>query len=79
MYDTTNTSAPSQRRNVYAASGTQHFTIIEEPHETLLSQDIDTSSDDFYQVHQTKHHKRPPKPLTEFQSKITLSNPNPNG
>ena len=33
------------------------FTIIEEPHETQFSQDIDTPSDDFYQVHQTTHNK----------------------
>ena len=56
-YDATNTSTPSKRRNVYAASGTQDFTIIEEPHETQFSQNIDTPSDDFYQVHQTKHNK----------------------
>ena len=28
-YDATNTSTPSKRRNVYAASGTQDFTIID--------------------------------------------------
>ena len=50
-YDATNTSTPSKRRNVYAASGTQDFTLIEKPHETQFSQDIDTPSDDFYQVH----------------------------
>ena len=66
-YDATNTSTPSKRRNVYAASGTKDFTIIEEPHETQFSQDIDTPSDDFYQVHQTKHHKKPTKPLSGFQ------------
>ena len=58
-YDVTNTSTPSKRRNVYAASGTQDFTIIEEPHETQFSQDIDTPSDEFYQVHQTKHNQKP--------------------
>ena len=46
-YDATNTSTPSKRRNVYAASGTQDFTIIEEPLETQFSQDIDTPSEDF--------------------------------
>ena len=66
-YDATNTSTPSKRRNVYAASGTQEFTIIEEPHEPQFPQDIDTPSDDFYQVHQTKHHKKPSKPLSGFQ------------
>ena len=66
-YDVTNTSTPSKRRNVYAASGSQDFTIIEEPHETQFSQDIDTLSDDFYQVHQTKHIKKPSKPLSGFQ------------
>ena len=66
-YDATNTSTPSKRRNVYAASGTQDFTIIEETHKTHFSQDIDTPSDDFYQVHQTKHNKRPSKPLSGFQ------------
>ena len=38
-YDATNTSTPSKRRNVYAASGTQDSTIIDEPHETQFSQD----------------------------------------
>ena len=66
-YDATNTSTPSKRRNVYAASGTQDFTIIEEPHETQYSQDICTPSDDFYQKHQTKHNKKPSKPLSGFQ------------
>ena len=66
-YDATNTSTPSKRRNVYAASGTQDFTIIEEPHKPEFSQDIDTPSDDFYQVHQTKHNKKPSKPLSGFQ------------
>ena len=47
MYDATNTSTLSKRRNVYAASGTHDLTIIEEPHETQFSQDIDTPSDDF--------------------------------
>ena len=36
-YDATNTSTPSKRRNVYAASGTEYFTIIEEPQKTLFS------------------------------------------
>ena len=62
-----NTSTPSKRRNVCAASGTQDFPIIEEPHETQFSQDIDTPSDDFYQVHQTRHHEKPTKPLSGFQ------------
>ena len=35
--------------------------------ETQFSQDIDTPSDDFYQVHQTKHRKKPSKPLSGFQ------------
>ena len=56
-YDATNTSTPSKRRNVYAASGTQDFTIIEEPNETQFSQRIDTPSEDFYQVHQAKQQK----------------------
>ena len=66
-YDATNTSTPSKRRNVYAAAVTQDGTLIEEPHETQFSQDIDTPSDDFYQVHQAKHSKRPSKPLSGFQ------------
>ena len=33
-YDATNTSTPSKRKNVYAASGTQEFTFIEESNET---------------------------------------------
>ena len=66
-YDATNTSTPSNRIHVYAASGTQDFTIIEEPHETQFSQDIDTPSDDFYQVHQTKHNKKLSKRVSGFQ------------
>ena len=66
-YDATNTSTPSKRRNVHAASGTQAFTTNEEPHETQFPQDIDTPSDDFYQVLQTKHLKKPSKPLSGFQ------------
>ena len=78
-YDATNTSTPSKRRNVYTAAGTQDFTLSEEPHETQFSQDIDTPSDDFYQVHQTKHNKKPSKPLSGFQrdhsKKTTPSTP----
>ena len=66
-YDATNTSTPSKGRNVFAVSGTQDFTIIEEPHKTQFSQDMDTPSDGFYQVHQTKHNKKPSKPLSGFQ------------
>ena len=58
-YDATNTSTPSNRRDVYAAAGTQDVTTIEEPYEAQFSQDIDTPSDDLYQVHQAKHSKRP--------------------
>ena len=58
-YDVTNTSTPSKRRNVYAAAGTQDFTITEDPHKTRFSQDINTPPDDFYQVHQTKHSRKP--------------------
>ena len=65
-YDATNISTPSKRRNVYAAAGTQDFTLIEEPHETQFSQDTDTPSDEIYQVHQAKHSKRPPNPLSGF-------------
>ena len=61
------TSTPSKRRNVYAAPGTQDFNTIEDPHETHFSQDIDTPPDDFYQVHQTKHSRKPPTPLSGFQ------------
>ena len=67
-YDATKTSTPSKRRNVYAAAGTQDFSITEEPHETQFSQDIDTPPDDFYQVHQTKHSRKPPTPLSGFQN-----------
>ena len=61
------TSTPSKRSNVYAASGTQDFNTFEESHETHLFQDIDTPPDDFYQVHQTKHSRKPPTPLSGFQ------------
>ena len=66
-YDASNTSTPSKRRNVYAVSGTQDLTIIEKPHETQFSQDIDTPSHGFYQVHQTKYLKKPSKPLSGLQ------------
>ena len=66
-YDATNTSTSSRRRNVYAATGTQDVTLIEDLHKPQFSQDIDTPSDDFYQVHQVKHSKRPSKPLSGFQ------------
>ena len=58
-YDATNTSTPSKGRNVYTAAGAQDLNDIEEPHEAQFSPDIDTPSDDFYQVHQAKqvsHH-----------------------
>ena len=66
-YDATKTSTPSKRRNVYAASGTQDFNTFEESHETHFCEDIDTPTDDFYQVHQTKHSRKPPTPLSGFQ------------
>ena len=59
-YDATNTSTPSKRRNVYTAAGAQDLNVIEEPHETHFYHDIDTPSDDFYQVHQAKQSKSPP-------------------
>ena len=67
IYDATKKSTPSKRRNVYTASGTQDFTTFEESHETHFFQDIDTPTDDFYQVNQTKHSGNPPKPLSGFQ------------
>ena len=76
-YDATNTSTPSKRRNVYAAAGTQDATLIEEPHETQFSQDIDTPSDDFYQVHQAKHSKRPSKPLSGLRDPSKKTTPTP--
>ena len=66
-YDAINTSSPSKRSNVYAAAGTQDCTLNEEPDETQFSQDIDTTSDDFYQVHQAKHNKKSSKPLSGLQ------------
>ena len=66
-YDATKPSTPSKRRNVYAASGTQEFNTFEESHETHFFLDIDTPPDDFYQVHQTKHSRKPPTPLSGFQ------------
>ena len=65
--------------NVYAASGTHDFNTFEESHEAHLSQDIDTPPDDFYQVHQIKHSRKPPTPLSDLQKdhsrKSTLSAP----
>ena len=66
-YDATKTSTPSKRRNVYAASGTQDFNTYEESHEIYIPQYIDTPTDDFYQVHQSKHSRKPPTPLSGFQ------------
>ena len=66
-YDVTKTSTPSKRRNVYAASGTQDLNTFEESHETHFFLDFDTPPDDFYQVHQTKHSRKPPTPLSGFQ------------
>ena len=78
-YDAINTSTPSKRRYVYADVDTQDFTLIEEPHETTFSQDIDTPSDDFYQLHPAKHNKTPSKSLSGFQrdhsQKTTPSTP----
>ena len=59
-YDATNISTPSKRRNVYTAAGAQALNNIEKPHKAHFSQDIDTPSDDFYQVHQAKQGKSPP-------------------
>ena len=67
-YDATKTSTPSKRRNVYADSGTQDFNTFEESHETHFLQDIDTLPGDFYQVHQTKHSRKPPTPSSGFQN-----------
>ena len=52
---------------MYAVSGTQDFNTSEESHETHFFQDIDTPPDDFYQVHQTKHSRKPPTSLSGFQ------------
>ena len=75
-YDATKTSTPSKSRNFYAASGTQDFNTFEESHETHFFQDIDTPADDFYQVHQTKHSRKTPTPLSRFQ-KDHSRNPTP--
>ena len=66
-YDATKTSTPTKRRNVYAASGTQDFNTFEESHETHFFHGIDTPPDYFYQVHQTKHSRKPTTPLSDFQ------------
>ena len=67
-YDATKTSTTSKRRNVYAACGTQDINTYEESHETYFPQDIDTPTDDFYQVHQSKHSRKPPPtPLPGFK------------
>ena len=41
--------------------------VFAEPHRVQFSPDIDTPSDDFYQVHQAKYGKQPPTPLSGFQ------------
>ena len=66
-FDETNTSTPSKRRNVYTAAGGQDLNAIEEPHKAHFYHDIDTPSDDFYQVQQAKQGKPPPTPLSGFQ------------
>ena len=66
-YDSTNISTTSKRRNVNTAAGAQADPHIDEPHKPQFSQGIETPSDDFYQVHQTKQGKPPPKPLSGFQ------------
>ena len=54
-------------------------TLLKSPTRHIFSQDIDTSSDDFYQVHQTKHSRKPPTPLFGIQKdhsrKSTLLHP----
>ena len=72
-YDATNTSIPSKRRNVYTAAGAQYLNDMEEPHEAQFSPDIDTPSEDLYQLHQAKQGKRPSTPLSGFQ-RITPEN-----
>ena len=67
LYDETNTSIPSKRRNVYTAAGAQDLNAIEQPHKVHFDHDIDTPSDDFYPVHQAKQGKPPPTPLSGFQ------------
>ena len=66
-YDATKTSTPSKRRYVYAASGTQDFNSSDKSYETHFFPDIDTPTDAVYQVHQTKHSRKPPTHLTGFQ------------
>ena len=66
-HDATNTSTPSKRRNVYTAAGAKDLNAIEEPRKPHFSEDVDTPSDDFYQVHQAKQGKPPPTPLSGFQ------------
>ena len=70
-YDATNTSTPSKRRNVYTAARAQNLNAIEEPYEAHFYHDIDTPSDDFYQVNQAKQGKPPPTPLSGYQREIT--------
>ena len=41
-------------------------TLLKTP-TTHFFQDIDTPPDDFYQVYQTKHSRKPPTPLSGFQ------------
>ena len=53
--------------NVYATDGAYDHNGNTEPHGVQFSPDIDTPSDDFYQVHQTKHGKQPPTPLSGLQ------------
>ena len=73
-YNATKSSTPSKRRNVYAADGAHDLNGIAEPHGAQLSPNIDTPSDDFYQVHQAKHCKQPPTPLSGFQGSLQKAN-----
>ena len=58
---------PSKRRNIYSTAGAYDHSGTAEPHGVQFSPDIDTPSDDFYQVYQTKYGKQPSTPLSGFQ------------
>ena len=51
---------------VYAYDGAYDHSGTAEPHRVQFPPDIDTPSDDFHQVHQTKYDKEPSIPLSGF-------------
>ena len=65
---------PPPRGGMYIAAGAQDLNAIEEPQKAHFSQDINTPSDDFYQVHQAKQGRPPPTPYLGFRESPQKAN-----